>query len=622
MTKRDLEEESSDDDFGPKPAGEEEDQVGPLPVEIKKRRGIQLLIQVDHEELYLSNLPNTDSYEVSLMHRDTVILVFITKTDFLITCSVDGHVKFWKKTEKGIEFVKHFRAHLGLITSGTVSFDGLLFCSCSIDKTLKIFDVVNFDMINMIKTEYIPNTSCFAYQKGQAVSLLAVTGKEDNLIYFYDGKTSQDVIRTISVFQTTSIILYNPVYDVVLGCDDRGLIEYFILDLDSETGFKKPDNLKWKLKSDTDLYEFKKQRLVPTSIVFSNDYKMFSVWEFKSRILRIFNFETGKIIKKIDESLQLISEKQQESEDRMDDMEFGRRLALEREFEKPGQGQTCNSCFDETNTFIIYPTMFGIKMVNLKNDNTVLIGKSETIRFMNICLYQGQPKKKQLVTIEMAASENTVLRESEETDPTIFCTSYKKNRFYSFTRREPDSSATRDIFNERPTREEGIINQQNEIQQQHGTEAMIHTSYGDIILRLYPEYAPKACQNFVELSQKGYYDGCHFHRVIKNFMVQTGDPLNDGTGGESIFGKDFEDEFHPFIRHDRPYMVSMANSGPNTNGSQFFITVAPCPWLDNKHSIFGKAVSGHDVIHRIENVDTDKYDRPWDPIKIIGVEIR
>ena len=102
-------------------------------------------------------------------------------------------------------------------------------------------------------------------------------------------------------------------------------------------------------------------------------------------------------------------------------------------------------------------------------------------------------------------------------------------------------------------------------------------------------------------------------------MVQTGDPLGDGTGGESIWGREFEDEIHPDLRHDRPYTLSMANAGPNTNGSQFFVTTVPTPWLDGKHTVFGRVTKGMDVVYAIERVKVDQGDKPLEDIKIQSI---
>lgn len=158
-------------------------------------------------------------------------------------------------------------------------------------------------------------------------------------------------------------------------------------------------------------------------------------------------------------------------------------------------------------------------------------------------------------------------------------------------------------------------------------------------LRLFPQQAPKAVENFVGHARSGYYEGVIFHRVIPKFMIQTGDPLGDGTGGTSIWNKEFEDEFSDDLKHDRlvyflravgedkltpwyrPYTVSMANAGPGTNGSQFFITTTATPWLDKKHTIFGRVLSGLEVVHAIENVKTNKLDKPYEDIKIVNIDV-
>ncbi len=145
----------------------------------------------------------------------------------------------------------------------------------------------------------------------------------------------------------------------------------------------------------------------------------------------------------------------------------------------------------------------------------------------------------------------------------------------------------------------------------------LETTQGTIEIKLMPDVAPKASENFEKLTEKGYYNGLIFHRVIKNFMIQGGDPTGTGRGGQSVWGKTFEDEFSPKVQFDRKGLLAMANSGPKTNGSQFFITTVPTSWLNNKHTIFGEVVAGYDVVQKIENTKADGQDRPVEPQKII-----
>ena len=165
--------------------------------------------------------------------------------------------------------------------------------------------------------------------------------------------------------------------------------------------------------------------------------------------------------------------------------------------------------------------------------------------------------------------------------------------------------------------------------------ATLHTSMGDIKLILYPDQAPKTVRNFVGLAEgtqewtdpkvkskttKPLYDGTIFHRVIPGFMIQGGDPMGTGMGGP---GYNFADEFNPELQFDRPYILAMANAGPNTNGSQFFITVAPTAWLNFKHSIFGEVAdqASRDVVDAIANVPTGPQDRPVTPVEITGITV-
>lgn len=151
---------------------------------------------------------------------------------------------------------------------------------------------------------------------------------------------------------------------------------------------------------------------------------------------------------------------------------------------------------------------------------------------------------------------------------------------------------------------------------------VLETNQGSIEIELWPDIAPKACENMVGLIKKGYYDGITFHRVIKDFMLQGGDPTGTGSGGQSLWGGKFEDEVTQSVQFDREGLLAMANAGPNTNGSQFFITTVPTPWLNMRHTIFGEVVGGYDVVEKIENVKTVSGDRPVQEQKIIRAYIK
>ncbi|MBL7084571.1 MAG: peptidylprolyl isomerase [Candidatus Omnitrophica bacterium] len=157
---------------------------------------------------------------------------------------------------------------------------------------------------------------------------------------------------------------------------------------------------------------------------------------------------------------------------------------------------------------------------------------------------------------------------------------------------------------------------------QEGATLVLETNQGVIEIKLMPEVAPKACENFSKLAEKGYYDGIIFHRVIKGFMIQGGDPTGTGRGGSSIWGRPFEDECSPEVTFDRPGLLAMANSGPNTNGSQFFITTVKTPHLNGRHTIFGEVVSGYDVVQKIENTPVGQGNKPLSEQKIIKAYLK
>jgi cyclophilin family peptidyl-prolyl cis-trans isomerase len=149
--------------------------------------------------------------------------------------------------------------------------------------------------------------------------------------------------------------------------------------------------------------------------------------------------------------------------------------------------------------------------------------------------------------------------------------------------------------------------------------AKIDTTHGTFTVELFEDRAPETAGNFIKLAESGFYDGVIFHRIIADFMIQGGDPDGTGMGGP---GYTIPDEFHPELRHDEPGVLSMANAGPNTGGSQFFITLVPTPWLDDRHAVFGKVTEGMDVIEAMGALKTGRNDRPVEEVRIYDIAIQ
>ena len=555
------------------------------------------------------------------MHRDQLCFTTFTPyTDFLITCSVDGFVKFLKKVASGIEFVKEFRAHNGEITSISVSADGRSFATAGTDGTIKLFDIITFDLLAMLTPESPPKAVCWVHGRGASFPLLAVSHEADATIDIYDGRGENlKPLHSMPKLHRNPVHLmtYNTQYDCAVSIDEGGMIEYWR----PSGSYEKPDNV-FKMKSSTNLFDFKKSKSVPSSITLSPTGEQFATMSFPDRKVRVFEFGTGKLYRTYDESIATITEMQQAGTaiEKLDDVEFGRRLGVERELEHPAVRNRINIIFDETGNFVMYGSILGIKVINTLTNRVVKVyGREEPFRPLNLATYQGQPEKKGVVTVQMAASENPLLQEAEARDAMLVATGSGKVRFYMFTNESEINKADRDVHNEKP-RSIGTKQQEEAAKAETGTSATIHTTYGDIQVRLFPALVPKTVENFVTHARNDYYNNIIFHRIIRKFMIQTGDPLGDGTGGDSIWGKEFEDEFSPQLRHDKPYTLSMANAGPNSNGSQFFITTEKTPWLDDKHSIFGRVVKGMDVVHKIENAKVWK-EKPVDDIKIINISV-
>lgn len=605
------------------PVENDEDEVigpGPAP-KARAKRPLQF------EQAYLDSLPSANMYEKSYMHRDVVTHVAVSAADFFITGSVDGHLKFWKKKPIGIEFAKHFRSHLGPIEGLAVSLDGLLCCTISNDQSVKIYDVVNYDMMAMIHLPYVPGSAEWVYKQGDVKARLAISDRNSLVVHIYDARagSNEPIISKEIHLEPVKVMKYNPVFDTVISVDAKGLIEYW-----SPTTLKFPESeVKFRLKSDTNLFEIVKCKTSVSTMEVSPDGKQFSITSPDRRI-RVFWFRTGKLRRVYDESLEVAQDLQRSDAPmyRLEAIDFGRRMAVDKEIEKTETAPQPNAIFDESSNFLIYATLLGIKVVNLQTNKVArILGKVENNdRFLQIALYQGDRSSKKVRKIPTAAAN---VNESKDplTDPTLLCCAFKKHRIYLFSRREPeepeDATKGRDVFNEKPPPDELLA--VSDIGKAATTSlpdtVILHTTMGDVHMRLYPEECPKTVENFTTHCRNGYYDNLIFHRVIKGFMIQTGDPLGDGTGGQSIWGREFEDEFHKSLRHDRPFTVSMANAGPNTNGSQFFITTVATPWLDNKHTVFGRVAKGMDVVQAIEKVKTDRGDTPYQDVKILNVTV-
>lgn len=653
--------------------------------------------KLPHEKLYLDALPASPRYSKSLMHKSQLAFVTVTPhTDFLITASVDGVVKFWKKMvnatatsaadgkgdgsgkdknaaaqSQDVEFVKQYRAHKGEITGVSASVDGRGFASAATDNTIKIFDVTSFgayillpyttrsplqcqnssltngcpDLLAILSLKYTPRRVCWAHQRGAPLPLLAVTDDASSKIDIFDGRgENPEPLYTTTTLHRAPVcaLAYNAVYNCAISADEAGMVEYWRPPARGGGGggdgaFSKPDNV-FALKSSTNLFVFRKAKSRPASLTVSPDGQRFASFSFPDRQVRVFDFASGRLYRSYDESLATLSEMHQAGTAlfKLDDIDFGRRMAVERGLDEHESHSAAhhrvNVVFDESGHFILYGSLMGIKCINTYTNKVVRVfGKDEGFRALNIALYQGQPLKKDVTTVSMAASANPLLAQAEQRDALLASTGHAKVRFYMFTNDTEITKTVRDVQNEKlelndPEKRAAVAGAGGagagalvEADAPRGTGAVLHTSLGDIHLRLYPSAAPQTVENFVVHARNGYYNGTIFHRVIRKFMVQGGDPLGDGTGGESIWGGDFADEISS-LKHDRAYTLSMANAGPNTNRSQFFITTNKTPWLDGKHTIFGRAVKGMDVVHRIENVKTFK-EKPVHDVRIVSITI-
>jgi len=591
----------------------------------------------------IENVPLTKHYHISWMHAAPVTAVVAShKHGYVISASADGMVKFWKrvpvqlpkdvnknrKKEEDqvhpcLEFAKSFHAHSGAVQALVIDDAGDQVASVGADGLIKYYDVSTFDVTSFLDTNKTLGT-CACWCGG----FLAVSSGSDVLII-----ASNEVTKTISLHgDDITGLLYHDEHQVVMSTDKKGSIQFWDASNEESAGETTSRGMVYESKTETDLYALLKKKTHAIAVCRCKNTFAFYGADHK---IRIFYYSSGKCVVTLDERLSIYKDQ--------DSIEWGRKMAIEKEIESEstvfaaGLGgkdpQRLSIQFDKSGDFIVIPSVVGIKVIDWKRRKMAgIVGKEDAkqLRFVGCCF--GEPEaviNKQLQLARGVAVTSRSEMESEQAvinDAIVIALAYDQRRLYVFSHLDPtqdkDAFESRDVWNEAPTSKDIHAHAQTRgNEQKTATGAILRTTVGDIHIQLYAAKVPKTVENFVGHSRSGYYDNVIFHRVIKGFMLQTGDPNGDGTGGESIWGGEFEDEIVPSLRHDRPFVVSMANAGANTNGSQFFITTVPTPWLDNKHTVFGRVTRGMDICSKIENVATDDLDKPKQTISICNVDV-
>ena len=659
--------------------------VTAAPATVNKRTSALAQQQQQQHLLHLNRLPSAAMYERSYMHRDHLTHLVLTPTAFLLTASRDGVVKWWKKVRGGIEFIRQYRAHTSPLVALVIDAAGDNAVSIGCDQHMRFYDVQNFDMVNGVELGFMPAASVWVHSGGRK-PMVAVSRRDMPEVYFYYSDATQptNVIDAaaspavqLSSFTSHSrpvcLLALNHVHNVVLSVDTNGVIDYFSTATLASPG---QPTVAFTSKLDTDLYTFHRLGVSVHTVAFSHSGALF-VTTSSDRLIRIFRFSTGRIVKQYDEGLAVVNERQMSDNPvyHLDSIDYGRRMAVEREYEKGVKVQSVgavdttaqqltalgplpvsNVVWDDSDTYIVYSTLVGIKVLNVHTNTLVkVLGKVESAeRYTTLALYQGTP-----VSAESAAARQGVsallgggsaVSEVVE-DPCLFALSYKRERFFWFSQREPaeeeteeeqkaadkkrgngsgHTSSSRDVLNERPKLSSTTLTRPSTATSLAASStsataslpstAVIHTTLGDITITLYPSLTPRTYTNFTTHAARHYYNHCIFHRVVPGFMVQTGDPTGTGSGGESVWGGQFDDELVKELRHDTEGVVSMANAGRGTNGSQFFITCARAEWLDGKHTVFGRVKKGMDVVKAIEKVKFVET-RPVVQVKILNIEV-
>lgn len=492
----------------------------------------------------------------------TIVTHILAHPPHILTASDDGQLSVWQASP--FTFIKSFAlplAPLALVSSPHTAQVLVL-----TPDTVALVSLPVYDLAPVAALPFAPLAACFVRATDNDHYVLVSRASCNRVLVLSAADLSQvDMIVTPHQYPVRHLV-YSAAANCLISIDSKAVIDYWQLDMSHHSPRAVPlKNLSFRSKARTDLYYLARHSLTPTHLAVSNNGKYFVV-TCTDQCVRVFDFYTGKIWR----TYHVCAKDVVHTSHAIPKEELDRRLARENQVvTDPSSLGSLNAVFDPSARFVIYASVVGIHVVEMDtNQEMRVLGEREGAeRFLHIAL------------VESKGEEGALL----------LAGSFQSQRVYLFTSEEVAEG--RDVFNERPMVKGGKDRPSASEEAKRKTalakRAILHTSEGDVGIVLFENVAPKTVENFVTHARNGYFDRVLFHRVIKGFMIQTGDPDGDGTGGESIWGGEFDDEIDIKFSHEIG-TVSMANAGPNTNGSQFFITCQPTPHLDGKHTIFGE----------------------------------
>lgn len=500
------------------------------------------------------------------MHKAALTHVATSATT-IIAAAHDGTVTFWSRDTAStavLHFIKSFRAHTGPLSALYLHPDSdTLVTTSQADNSVKLFSISTFDMRDFRVLPFTPASSLCVIRSTPHHDFIIIPLQSRPAVAIFPLRdiATKHTVLTLPHTAHLTHIAHNRSFQALISIDAASVIQYWRLPTplpsDEAAVSTHIPQLSFRSKLTTNLFDLARHKTSATALTVSNDGLSFAV-AATDRLIRLFQFRTGKLLAVLDESLPAITSAASLQSSHLSEIpsqEFGRRMARERQVDAhPKTLAQANLVFDESARFLVYTTVVGVKIVHIPTASvSAVLGIRESAeRFLSI-----------------AICDTVITDTGELLPPLLVASSFDSQRIFLFSAGEPTKTG-RDVFNERPiargTQHTSAVDQEETVPKR----VTLHTTAGDIGFAFVSDRTPKTIQNFCTHARNKYYDGVIFHRVIKNFMIQTGDPSGDGTGGESIWGGEFEDEIDDRLTHDTG-TVSMANAGKNSNGSVCYI---------------------------------------------------